>query len=288
MRFFKPNIAKLRQQRDVPGLIAALHDPEREIQIKAAEALGLLKEAQALEPLIDILLNGETALRCEVIRALGRIGGPRAVIALIMALGDPEPYIHYRVAQALGEIGPEAVDPLRVTLLVGSEATLRQRAAEVLGELGDARALPSLIAALADKAPTVGHAVRRTLQQLGLAALPALVAAAKDKEQEQRQRLQQLILNICAADTGQALAVDTLIQALTVERDEQLLRDFTPFLSRLGALAVAPLVQVLSRQDPVLRDWAFRLLKGSGWHPQTAADQAAYDRAKEAWEQCNV
>jgi HEAT repeat protein len=288
VRFFKPNIDKLRQKRDVTGLIAALQDPEREIQVNTAEALGLLKDPQALEPLIAALLQGETVVRGEVARALGRIGGPRAVTALTMVLADPEPYIHYRVVEALREIGPEAVDPLMVAVLVGSDVTLRQRAAEVLGEIGDARAIPALIVALGDKKPTVCSAVMRVLQHMGMAALPALVAAAKGQESARREQVRQVVVGLCGATADLALAVDTLIHALAVERDEQLLRDFAPLLSRLGEVVIAPLVQVLHGQDATLRLWAFRLLEGAGWQPATEADQAAYCWAQEAWEQFSV
>jgi hypothetical protein len=82
--------------------------------------------------------------------------------------------------------------------------------------------------------------------------------------------------------------VDQLLHALAVERGEQLLRDFAPFLSRLGTAVIAPLVQVLHGQDATLQVWAFRLLEGAGWQPATEADRAAYEWAQDTWEQFSV
>ncbi|MGA9762427.1 MAG: HEAT repeat domain-containing protein [Gaiellaceae bacterium] len=55
MGLSKPNIAKLRKQRDVPRLIKALDRRELEIRIAAAEALGEVGDSRAVRPLLRAL-----------------------------------------------------------------------------------------------------------------------------------------------------------------------------------------------------------------------------------------
>lgn len=58
MSLFKPKIEKLKSRRDVPGLIDALHDAgSSERRRQAAQGLGELGDARAVEPLIDELVQ---------------------------------------------------------------------------------------------------------------------------------------------------------------------------------------------------------------------------------------
>lgn len=52
-----PNVKQLRQSRDVEGLLAALTDPTDQVRQAAADALGHIGDARAVEVLITVLTD---------------------------------------------------------------------------------------------------------------------------------------------------------------------------------------------------------------------------------------
>ena len=48
---FKTNVEKMERKRDVKGLIKALNHKDKEVKIKAIQALGRLKDVSAIAPL---------------------------------------------------------------------------------------------------------------------------------------------------------------------------------------------------------------------------------------------
>ena len=110
--FGPPNVEKLEAKRNVQGLINVLSYQMRDnVRQAAAEALGGLKDARAIEPLIVAALNdSDRQVREAAAKALGQIGDPQAVRTLVTVLNDQRSYVgsfHVRVAaaDALGKIG---------------------------------------------------------------------------------------------------------------------------------------------------------------------------------------
>lgn len=116
---FKPNVEKLKEKRDVKGLINALSHKDWGVRNGAAEALRKIGKP-AVEPLIQ-LLKDESAgvLQEKAAGILGEIGDTRAVEPLILVLEND------------------------LNLCI-----LRQAAAESLGKIRDQRAVESLIKVL--------------------------------------------------------------------------------------------------------------------------------------------
>jgi HEAT repeat protein len=115
-----PNVEKMKEKKDVKGLIKALGDEkDSDVRGNAARALGTIGDARAVEPLI------------------------------IRALGDSDHGVRWNAAEALGKIGEPTVEPLIRALVDGSN-DVRQNAAQALGTIGDARAVEPLIRALGD------------------------------------------------------------------------------------------------------------------------------------------
>jgi HEAT repeat protein len=100
------------------------------LQWHAAFALGEIKDARAVEPLIAALQDKDAEFREEVARALGEIKDPRADAALTAALKDPEPNVIHAAANALGQIG----DPQAVNVLL---TALREHNAEIIAGAGN-------------------------------------------------------------------------------------------------------------------------------------------------------
>jgi HEAT repeat protein len=115
MRLFKPDVEKMLEKKDVPGLIKALSSKDKEVRCRAAYVLGRIGDQVAIEPLIVALRDSDGSVRAGAAQSLGEIGDPRAVKPLIAASRDPmnsTREIAGSVGYALGAIGaPAKVDP---------------------------------------------------------------------------------------------------------------------------------------------------------------------------------
>lgn len=179
----KPNVDKLEKRKDVEGLIRALGYEKdwdsKFIRSGAARALGVIRDARAVKPLIQALKDED--VREAAAGALWRIGEP-AVKPLIQALKGQDRVIRRQAAAALGEIGDEqAVEPL-IQALKDEDRYMRRKAAGALGEIKDARAVEPLIQALKDEDLSVRGEVAEALGKMGdVKAVKSLVAALKDE-----------------------------------------------------------------------------------------------------------
>jgi HEAT repeat protein len=135
------------------SLIRALEDPETEVRVAAAEALGSIgptaMRSQAISSLIGALEDPETEVRVEAAKALGSIGptvmrsqsgqeGVRnAATALVRRLKDPQPGVRTAAATSLGSIlwpsGPVALNSAtdRQAVMDALASVLRDRDARV-------------------------------------------------------------------------------------------------------------------------------------------------------------
>ena len=248
--FGPPNIQKLKQKRDVDGLVKALRRKgDDHVRKRAAEALAEIGGARAVECLIVALKDNDPrvvmhaanalskagdaqieklrqerdvdalldALRDEKLKymfkgaadALGDIGDARAVEPLIAALKDEEPYEGSHAADALVKIGGVAVDAL-IAVLKEEKGFARLHAANALGDIGDVRAAEPLIAVLKDENEYVRLAAAAALGRIGDArAIQPLIAALKDNDWEVREHAAEALGKI-----GDVRAVEPLIAAL--------------------------------------------------------------------------
>jgi hypothetical protein len=83
----------------------------------ALRALGILRDARAVEPLIGLLRDPSPALRESAAEALGNLNDTRAVPALVACTQDPEQSVRDAASVALHRMGPAAVIVAVVTLL---------------------------------------------------------------------------------------------------------------------------------------------------------------------------
>ena len=90
MGFFgPPDVDKMKEKKNVKGLIKALGYP-KDYQVRkfASEALGEIGDAQAVEQLIAALKDEEVQVRKFAAKALGKIGDARAIEPLIAVFKD--------------------------------------------------------------------------------------------------------------------------------------------------------------------------------------------------------
>lgn len=275
MRLFRPNVPRLKAQKNVNGLVKALSDREVGIREDAARALGELayprvviplcnslkdpdwtvrmtvvealakiRDARAIEPLVDLLKDEKPAVQKAVSEALIAHGG-QAVPALTRALSDKAAVSRINAAIALGMIGDAKAVPALCGALKDSEPQIRQYAAEALGKIGDKRAIKPLSEALQDAERTVTDAAAAALQKIGLPTDPA----------------SQAKFAIARADWNRAIAlgavaVEPLIEAMS-NPNTDVRRNAAKSLGVIGdPRAIQPLLNALADEEWFVRESA--------------------------------
>ncbi len=97
----------------VPSMINCLDNPDSIVRRKACDALGLMDDTRAVEPLNKMLKDSNRHVRRRAANALIKVGDESSIKPLIEALEDSEEKVRMRAAEALGKIGDEsAIMPL--------------------------------------------------------------------------------------------------------------------------------------------------------------------------------
>jgi len=90
----------------IPLLKELLQDRDLVVRMHAAEALGRLNDARAVDSLVDALDDDSNVCRAAA-RALGKLNARAAVPALIRKLGHERNWVNDSIEAALLEIGSE-------------------------------------------------------------------------------------------------------------------------------------------------------------------------------------
>lgn len=173
----KPNIEKLKNDRDVNGLIKLLSDEDHSIREATIFALGEIGDAscalplaqrlqdnyldirvaacntlikmgdKVVETLIEVLKDENHIVREGAVQALEKISDTRAIYPLIEALKDTR---RKAISDALRSIGPASFAPL-IEALKNEDSRIRMGAALILGEMKDSEAIEPLLKATKDK-----------------------------------------------------------------------------------------------------------------------------------------
>lgn len=155
------SLGKLEAKEAVELLIKALENKDGEVREHAVDALGLIGDPRAVQPLITRLKEDpEDWVRGQAADALGLIGDKQALEPLITALqNDVGIGVSMKTAKALGRLKDSAaVDPLINFLNQGQNDETRRAIAFALGEIGDKRAADVFLELLEkDNDPTVRY-----------------------------------------------------------------------------------------------------------------------------------
>jgi HEAT repeat protein len=164
----------------LPPLIAALRHPRTEVRAAAAQALGMLRDPVAAQPLVDTLVNRRHGAAAEIGMALERLGTP-AIAPLVPALGNPEDEVRLVATRTIAAIGSRAAIHPLAGRLRDANVLVRQAAARALKAIFKLEKDPTVVgdlqAALNDSDWRVYEDARDALTNLGEAGAPALVAA---------------------------------------------------------------------------------------------------------------
>lgn len=149
----------------VPALLALLTNPDPELRVAAATALGWKENQAAVGPLLARATDAQepVEIRVAAIGALGQIGDAAALAAIEALAKDTDHRIRREALLALIEsplLRHADGVPVAITLLgdLEQDGHARSRAASFLGSAKDPRAVEPLIEALQDVRPPAGFA----------------------------------------------------------------------------------------------------------------------------------
>ena len=260
--FGPPNVQKMKDKKDVGGLIKALSYKKSIIVCReAAVALGDLGDTRAVEPLIADINSYH---RKEVIVALGKIRDERAVEPFISILKNRDESIRQASIEGLVRIGLPAVD-LLISALKNDNYYVRESSAKALGSIKNPRAieplisaLPALYAAESLKAlgwhpgnGQVGAAYWVALEQwdrcveLGEPSVPLLISALKEHHWSKKPKISEALVKIGAPVV---LPVIALIKDKGLDKDtHEYARKALKEVNDIDA--VEPFIEALNDED---------------------------------------
>lgn len=141
-------LAAIADERVLAPLIKALSSGDWIIRMHAAKALGRMRNADAVEPLIPLLQDKVKAVREEAAAALAAIGDA-SIPSLLKALQHEDWLIRLHAVESLGKSKSEqAVEPLLSVLFNDRDSAVREDAVRALGEIGDSKAVEYLFTAM--------------------------------------------------------------------------------------------------------------------------------------------
>ena len=189
------SLGKIARQEAVPALTEALQDPVPSVRAQAAWALGMIGEKSAAgdhPQLASLLFDSDAAVRQAAATALGQTGAtPAALERLEKRLLEPGVSSDTKRlgAAALGAMEARYSVGFLIKLLKDPDATVRRSAVAALAEIGDQQALaPISMLLLTDPDPQARiEAAFRLSKFGGIAALPALASALKDRDANVRR-----------------------------------------------------------------------------------------------------
>ncbi|HYV10342.1 MAG TPA: HEAT repeat domain-containing protein [Pyrinomonadaceae bacterium] len=142
-------------QRAAPEAITALissvvENHQNPSLLNSALQVLASSDVDTVSPLIELLKNPDADLRMQAALALGEQGDARAVAALTAAMQDEDTNVRYHAIEALGKLkAADAVEAL-VEIAESRDFFLTFAALEALTRIGDARVVPRILALLDD------------------------------------------------------------------------------------------------------------------------------------------
>jgi len=289
----KSDIEKLKEKKDVKGLINALKYDDTNIRMLTANSLGKIGDERAVAPLTQSLKDDGYGVQNEVINALVKIGDP-AVETLIMALSNER--LENGAKVALIKIGEPASRNLMFKYY-NQDKNTQISYIDIMGEIGDKNSVEHLIHILVEvkKRETYDRDIlTSTIKALGKSGDEKAIAIINDLYSKfcriQSDRfLTELFMDVITSvdKTGSdflvkeltsnneyvrekatealikmddQMAINSLIQALKDKNEDIFRKRAAVILCGIGEPAVIPLIQTLKDENRNLRFGAADLL----------------------------
>jgi HEAT repeat protein len=227
----------------IEELVAALQDDNLVVRRVAADALGFIGDAAAIPALKETLGSEDSGLLCSAVGALGNMRDPALLPVFEQALRDRRTCSTALLAAA--KLPGYAGERILTEALGHEDSSVRFEAVRLLEDAASPGALPALIAALRDRSGQVRRVAVGAIGNLGGAtAVSALLEALEDEE------------NLVSSQAGPALVKigGPLVASglTTVLRDPQRLNraSAAALLGELGDMSAIPaLIEVLEDEE---------------------------------------
>ena len=262
-------LGEIQDVAALPGLLDALHDPDPDVRMAAAEALGEIQDVAAVSGLLHTLRDLKRDVHKAAAEALGKIKDAAAVPELVIALRDPDVDVRKVVISVLEQIGDAAV-PQLLDALHNSDAFIRSITIRILGRIGDTAAISALLDTLRGPDWNVRWIAAEALGQIGDPAVPGLLDALHDPNEDAR-----FAATWALRQTRTAIAVPGLLQALR-DPKRSVREEAVWTLAQIGdEMAVRGLLDALRDPNDDVREEAAWALEHIGT-PETLAIVAAW------------
>lgn len=205
------SLTAVAQTDQVSVAIQRLHDADPSVSYKAAQALGFMGDARAVEPLIAVLRGKNFSLKCAAVDSLGKLKDPRAFEPLSILLWKGEGELQTKAQYALTEMGPRVVEPLCRILLEQNDPR-RFFVADLLTKIHDVRAVGPLVSVLGVGENGIGTTAADALIGIGRPAVDALLVAVTSHDALVRRHAARALGGI-----KDERAVESLLAALMDE-----------------------------------------------------------------------
>lgn len=271
----------------LPHIIHLLKKGSEEQRFFAAKALGMIKDEQSVDPLIEALSDGHEWVRLYAAMALGELGDRRSIKHLIACLSDPSFKVHSAIHKVFEKFG-EAAIPELVQAIRSDDTTAVKNALRILGRFKSNQVFdeikgfllhssdevkisavdalagyddhPEVVETLVGIFPTGSENVRiRIFSALGEIGSPeSIVQMVKaslivETEREKRQLPEQILR------LGERAAT-VLVGQLGVDR-VPIRKVAAGLLSRMGEKIRKTVETALTSEDRNVRYWATKIMK---------------------------
>lgn len=263
----------------VGPLIEILKEKNADLRERAAEALGKIGDARAMQSLTEALKDPSDRVRKAVAYSLGAIGDARALRPLAVALGDSDRHVGCAAAKAIKNLeGTEfsdagALELLTLALKCG-DWEIRETVARTLKKFGGSQAIGILLTALTGSDSDLRATAEEELDKINpdwmrseraKALIPSFVAGLQDPLSSVRRTAAEKLEKLGwqpANDEERALRAAAL-------------RDWVQ-LASLGHSAVGPLLVELRGEDLDVSENAAKALNEADpdWATSEAAEAA--------------
>jgi len=272
----------------IPALVVGLRHESLQVRLRAAYALGELREnAKAALPVLVALLKdkdyvGNWRLESTIVSI-----GPDAIPLLTQALGASDCAVRVRVAGVLSRFHQKgtAAIPILIAALRHEQADIRRAALFYLKEMGPLarEAVPAIIELLRDDDVTIRLEASYALLQIGwgdAAIVPGLAEALNDEDERVRRQAALCLANFTVRSAEKAEgAVSTLLNRL--DDDDATVRVHVAVaLLRIrpdSKKAISALTEATTNNQPAVRLSAVQAVRVLG--PVAASAAPALARA---------
>jgi len=181
-------LGKRRVTAAVDEIGDGLDAPIVPLQVAAADALGMIGGARAVQLLVTVMPRARGESRDAVCAALAGFGWDAAYPTFDVLLASDEIGTRLGAVWTLGKTGDPRAVPILHMLLHEPEQPVRSAAAGALGKIADPRAIAALVEALTDPSPFVRSAAVNALGGMNQPAPDVLVPLLADPDGFVRNR----------------------------------------------------------------------------------------------------